>query len=299
MFLSVFPFLFTDDIIVVDQGFRDALNSFAENGYAVKAPIHKPAGLQLTTKEANETRLVTKIRYEVERANGMLKNIWKMFEQRWESLSLPNLMTDFSICAALYNRFYVNFEEDVEKSTALATKILTRVSLPNNLARIISSRSFDCAVKKRQYSTLNDFSLFPKLEMEDLMSIAFGTYQIFQAKLYTIQHLEQNGDFEVFLYDDKTMKKCFEKFPKSRLITINLKSRFVAKKCWNPYVLFNPFECGAPSILGYCCNCKVGNRTVGVCSHVMSLLFYLGFAHRQKKVLQKAVHLKYIFEANI
>ncbi|XP_028170363.1 uncharacterized protein LOC114360013 [Ostrinia furnacalis] len=32
------------------------------------------------------------------------------------------------------------------------------------------------------------------------------------------------------------------------------------------------------AIIGYCCNCIVGLRTVGCCSHVMSIVWYLAYA---------------------
>ncbi|CAF0859191.1 unnamed protein product, partial [Didymodactylos carnosus] len=37
-------------------------------------------------------------------------------------------------------------------------------------------------------------------------------------------------------------------------------------------------ECRKKTVSGYCCECPNGNRTVGCCSHVPSILWYLGLA---------------------
>lgn len=62
------------DIIFVDRGFRDCQTELMNMGFVVKMPVCQPSNIQLTTNEANNTRLVTKIRYKVEHLNGMMKN---------------------------------------------------------------------------------------------------------------------------------------------------------------------------------------------------------------------------------
>lgn len=59
------------DVFIVDRGFRDCVVNLMNRGFIVQMPAcsHKA---QLTTKESNETRLVTKVRYDVERVNGVI-----------------------------------------------------------------------------------------------------------------------------------------------------------------------------------------------------------------------------------
>lgn len=133
----------------MDQGFRDAKVNLQNNGYIVKAPYHQPSGVQLSTIEANQSRLVTKIRHHVEHANGFMKQIWKIFGLTWESLSIPHLMEDFKIGAALYNRFYVDYQENATESLDLASRMLARVQLQNHLSEVVRSKNFTAPLKKK------------------------------------------------------------------------------------------------------------------------------------------------------
>lgn len=242
----------------------------------------------------------TKVRYEVERANGRIKD-FKLFDKTWLSLDIPNLKTDFSVAAALHNRFrFKQEEEDINKSTNLAREMLFRVPLKNDLAQIVASKSFEDKLKKKNYSEMEDFSIFPQLNLQDLEDLAFGKYQIYQAKLYLIKHLEENSnEFVVFQFNRNTMENpCFTKFApsNSELVMCEISSRFVSNTLWRPYVLFIPSSNEKSSILAYSCNCKVGNRTVGMCSHVMCIIYYLGYAYNKQEVLKKAEHLKHVFD---
>lgn len=79
-----------------------------------------------------------------------------------------------------------------------------------------------------------------------------------------------------------------------------LRSRFVNSKSYRTYVLFNPNTEGRNAILGYYCDCKVGTRTVGCCSHVMTMLFYFGFVyHEGIQITQTAAHLDNVFRFNL
>lgn len=267
----------------------------------MEAPHHQPSGRQLSTREANESRLVTKVRYEVEHANGIMKEVWKIFGITWESLSVPHLMQDFIIGAALYNRFYIVQREDVARSEDLALRMLALLPKEIFLARIVKSKTFHTALQKKYYAEMENLQIFPKLEIQDLKDISFGVYQIYQSKCYIIQHLKQNCNrFIVYQFKDETIKRCFQTYIDSNpiLITMNLSSRFVSNSTWTPYVLFEPFASGKRAILEYCCNCKVGERTVGCCSHVMVILYYLGYSYKEEKNLKKAEHLKGIFQVN-
>jgi hypothetical protein len=42
-------------------------------------------------------------------------------------------------------------------------------------------------------------------------------------------------------------------------------------------IVYSPKICGVSAIRGWKCNCAVGNRKVGCCSHVACVIFYLSF----------------------
>lgn len=67
-------------MVIVDRGFRDAVTFMEENGLQVHMPFHLPRGKkQHSTTEANISRMVTKVRWVVESANGRLKQ-WRLLD---------------------------------------------------------------------------------------------------------------------------------------------------------------------------------------------------------------------------
>ena len=70
-----------NDLFVVDLGFRDAVDFLEVAGFRVEMPCYLSKGTkQHSTKEANTSRLVTKVRWVVESVNGMIKQ-WRMLNK--------------------------------------------------------------------------------------------------------------------------------------------------------------------------------------------------------------------------
>lgn len=287
--------LHTSDVVVLDRGFRDSIREFQSRGFIVKTPACQPVGKQLTVLEANRSRLVTRIRFDVERINGMIKSTFNIFSVVWESWNIPYLMNDLQIAAGILNKFFIKPKENKEASQNIARKMLSFVHTENALNKIIYGISFKSVISKKRYAELLVHSIFPSLSMNDLQQIAFGNYQIAQAKLYAWDHLKNNdGVFRAYTFEDEVIEKHFSNYiaDDPALITINIGSRFISGKQWKPFVLFSRVSSGYDAILGYCCNCKVGLRTVGCCSHVMTILYFLGYAQYNGNLKQKAKHLE-------
>ena len=70
---GVLDWLHDDDIIVVDRGFRDAVNTIRRFGFNVEMPDFLKGKKQLSCKEANHSRCVTKVRWIIE--SGMFHHI--------------------------------------------------------------------------------------------------------------------------------------------------------------------------------------------------------------------------------
>ena len=69
------------DVCIVDRGFRDVLDVFEDLGLEAKMPSFLRKGLsQHTAEEANQSRLVTKVRWAVEAYHGRMKN-WLFFDK--------------------------------------------------------------------------------------------------------------------------------------------------------------------------------------------------------------------------
>ena len=59
--------------LFLDRGFRDAKDVWESKGFTVLMPALKGKRNQLTTKEVNQSRFVTKIRWSVESVSGIIK----------------------------------------------------------------------------------------------------------------------------------------------------------------------------------------------------------------------------------
>lgn len=240
----IFRNMETADVVVLDRGFRDCVAQFQSRGFIVKTPACQPLGKQLETLEANQSRLVTKIRYDVERINGMIKATFKIFNGVWESLSVPHLIDDLKIAAALLNKFFIKPNEDVQKSEDLATKMLARVSVKNELSKIVNGRRFKSILTQKQFLDIDLRDIFPQLSMDDLKCIAFGEYQIQQAKLYSWDHFKSNnGSFKTTSFPNAICQELFKDYAsievEPALVMIDIASRFISGKMWRAFVLYN------------------------------------------------------------
>lgn len=284
------------DIEIVDRGFRDSVAELMNKGFVVKMPACSTKS-QLSTLEANLSRLVTRTRYDVERCNGVMKCTWKVFEIRAETYWVPHIMNDFQICAGLINRKQKLLVEP-DNIVDIAAQMMSRVQMRNVLRDVALSKDIEEQIKKRNYTAL-DNSIFPEMTMENLWSISFGNYQILKALLYLRAHLDSHDNqLDVFVFDDIFVSSKFEYLNDGRhtvLIMSELKSRFSSARTYRTLILFNPDESGSNTVLQRYCVCFVGSRTVGCCSHVMAILFFLGYAQYNGGVQMFCRHLKNVF----
>lgn len=95
------------DILNVDRGYRDATELLDRLGIIWKMPALLQQGRnQLTTEEANDSRLVTKTRWIIEARNGHIKLIFKFFQQIIPIPHLSNLGDFYRITGAIINRYH-------------------------------------------------------------------------------------------------------------------------------------------------------------------------------------------------
>jgi hypothetical protein len=116
--LDILNWLHKDDIIIVDRGFRDSISTIRSFGYETVMPSFLNRKKQFTTREANHTRLITKVRWVIESSivsiyrccfltllslvNGQIKQ-WKYFSQTIQNFSLPFISEYLNIVCALIN----------------------------------------------------------------------------------------------------------------------------------------------------------------------------------------------------
>ena len=90
-----------NDLCIVDRGFRDVVEFLEERGLCVQMPVYlKKGSKQLSTEDANTSRLITKIRWIVESINGRLKQ-WLFFEKVVSNHYIPHFGDFLRIIAAI------------------------------------------------------------------------------------------------------------------------------------------------------------------------------------------------------
>lgn len=159
----------------------------------MKIPVSEPSNKQLSRRDANESRFVTKARFDVERVNGLIENVYNLFSLVAETYAIPHLMTDYRIAAALVNK-YGKVKRDKQTDDEIATKMLNRLHVKNNLANFVNKKVIQNAIKTKKITAFIQTDEFPQLEQEDLFSISCGIYQIEQAKSYAFEHMKANND---------------------------------------------------------------------------------------------------------
>jgi hypothetical protein len=285
-----------DDVVLVDRDFRDVVDHLTTLGLDVRMPDLK-SGNQLTTEQANRTRLVTKCRYIVEARNGHLKLCFRHFDRVWPNQSIPHMMKDFRIACAILNVFHQTIESDVRDGLALATSMLDRFDEDNLLAKVTTALHLNRESSLDKWERIeesHEFVVdFPHLSEEDLRSITLGSYQLRQARSYYAEHIKTNGSYVV------DVCKHIGNLPLSShglsvgdpmLIRGRIQSRHRSSHRYFIYILIDRLvlkdeeKDGVDAVSGYCCSCPNGLRTVGCCAHVATVLWYLGFGRHQSEI---------------
>jgi hypothetical protein len=132
---------------------------------------------------------------------------------------------------------------------------------------------------------------FSELSSDDLRFLFLGTYKIKLARTYVEEHLNQEGDYIIELDDNRDdILRC----------TIQSRhSNAIMYKSWIQYSLS-----GDP-ITAWYCTCRGGSVTIGACSHIVSIVWYLSYArHHQfkpyegRRRIQQAITERLIEEAD-
>lgn len=286
--------LMPEDIMIVDRGFRNCETMLINLGFHVKKPASNDKG-KLSTKEANETRMVTRVRYNVERINGVMKIVWKIFSNVIDVYCIPKIMVEFEIGAALINR-KANFVQDTERSILMAQCMKIREKVSNVLSTIVEKKSFERLIRDESYDIFTDFQDCPRLSIGDLEMVSLGVYQVQQARCYLANHLDSHGNgLNIFRFFDEDVKyfcsSLINPDMHPLLLMADLKSRFASKTVHRTFVLLDQSGIGHNCVIAHSCSCKSGNRTVGCCSHIMSILYFIS----QDDIKEVSKHLNNVF----
>lgn len=289
------------DVILLDRGFRDCVNYLQSKQFVVKMPefITKGTHGQLTAKQGNKSRLVTKMRFAIEVANGRMKSKWHLFNKIIPSILTPLLMSDYKIGASLLNAFGKPIICDKEDFLNIGSRMINLVDKKNELTHIIHSKWFKRTQRLYFHSIEASQLIFPRLNREQLKNFSLGTYVIKQAISYTAEHIKLNGQFKISILPNEHVYHHFgnicamKKMNKPMFISAKIKSRFRGQKTHNSYILYDSSAVDIEKSLHYC-ECQHGQRTVGCCAHVMSVVWYFGYG-QYEIAIDPASHLNDFF----
>lgn len=204
------------DIFLADRGFRDVVEFLEgeENGFTVLTPTMKMDGNQLSTIDANQSRMVTKVRWVVEQAFGSFKKKFKFFAFPGHNGALAHDYELAQIGFALLNMFHQPILSDREY-VEVANIMRSRKNKKNQIAPLAKAYNLNmktaCFHKLDSTEAINEIvSIFPQLEMTDLHYLCCGSYQLKNAISYYAQHKRFNdGLFHVSLFDAPFKKKQY------------------------------------------------------------------------------------------
>ena len=288
------------DVFVLDRGFRNVKQALEEKNYVVKIPPHLVKGQkQLTTIQANQQRDCTAIRWIVEVVNRQLK-CNKYLASCNGVQAVPYLLEDTRIAAAIYNRFgsrIVAYHDDAR----VATTIRNRFYLENHLKTFVDQKNMTRL--RTMFRTMNgeDIPEFPEMNPVGLRTM-IGSYHLSLATSYYGDHIYQQEGYEIQILKDESFS--VEDFQQYRLeverplfLRIKLQSRFSRHKIYQAYLLCDTNKSGTDSIIGFCCQCLQGLRTVSPCAHVSSVIWFLGFGRNQEQIKTPSEFLNNHFPA--
>lgn len=286
-----------NDIFILDRGFRDAIGLLTSLVYKIYKPESLDSGEnQLSTIKANKSRLVTLCRWVIEIVNGRFKRDFKIFRIKYFNLAAKNLMDDFRIAGAITNNFHPAVIDRPDAQFIL-NRAQERLNMPNHLADHVIMHQLNR--RRANFVRINaqipQLNMFPTMEMSDLILFSLGTYQIKQARSYYGEHIRANGTFVVEVSDEFSVANVpgIQSSHETLLIRGRVRSRHHSNKIYYTYVLLknNQSNDWQDMICGYYCSCVIGKRTVGSCAHVMTLIWYLGWARHQENIAPPAQFL--------
>lgn len=286
------------DIFILDRGFRDVCGDLERCNYSAYMPETKDRGAdQLTTEQANRTRLVTLCRWVVEVINGRFKRDFKLFRQEYFNRALSHMFEDFQNAAALINAFQTPIQDSIHASS-FVNIINERFEIPNLLADYVIRHNINRqrASFERLSSDQPIFEDFPVFSEEDLILFALGTYQIKLARSYYAEHLIE-GLYNIEVYRERQISQLRDFIEEEDiwLLRVRIQSRHVRSRIYYSYIVINRQRQNREAIAHYYCSCLSGRRTIGCCAHVMCVVWYLAWArHQDEDILLPASELSAI-----
>ncbi|XP_061168242.1 uncharacterized protein LOC133177166 [Saccostrea echinata] len=264
---SIRSWLNEDDIFIVDRGFRDALPLLADLGIQAEMPFFLEAGQkQMSTEDANMSRLVTKVRWVVESSNARIKR-WRYLDRTLPTHQIPFIGDYIRIVCAVSNRFShpLSSSSSREEDDAEAAKMLHLSKQVNHLKAFIEEKGLQRKTAVWKPTSEVDLDSFPIFDVEELRNLTCGTYQLKLSSSYMQEHMD--GESDIYFHEED-----------NTLLRAKIQSRHTSSKKYQLWIRYSE-----STVESWYCTCRTGAQVVGMCSHIAAVAWYLsGARHREK-----------------
>ncbi|XP_053372628.1 uncharacterized protein LOC128546277 [Mercenaria mercenaria] len=243
-------------------GFSDSLSLLEDLGIRAEMPSFINKGQkQMPCEDANNSRFVTKIRWVVESANARIKS-WKYFNYVLPTNQIPYIGDYLRIVCALSNKYFQPLcsPHSEDGDTRLASRMLSLSSGGNTLKSYVEANNLER--RSALWKPVSDVVLdnFPRFTEEQLRSLTCGVYQLKMSSSYIQEHLDGNCDIQVHADDND-------------LLRVWIQSRHTSSRKYLLWIRYSLSD-----IIAWYCKCRAGERVVGMCSHIASVVWYLSYA---------------------
>lgn len=209
-------------------------------------------------------------RWVIESTNGRVKNVFPFFKHTIEGTYVPKIMRFNRIACAILNKYFPPLSTNKDFHDLISEVCKNHTDHTNKFKEEIESLGLKRMTTRWEKASESSVTEFPKLSMEDLKRITLGTYQIKIAEKYIESHMKEFSEFGIFIHRDT-----------EGIIRARIQSRFSRSKTHDAWVKFDKNASGYEAIKGLYCLCKVGERTLGCCSHLTAIVRYLGYDRHQ------------------
>ncbi|XP_050499079.1 uncharacterized protein LOC126879831 [Diabrotica virgifera virgifera] len=251
-------------------------------------PALKGKRKQLTSIEANESRMVTMVRWVVEAVHGVISQKYKLLHNQFDNKMIPNAALYCKIAGFLINTFGKRYVSEVSSKNEIIAQINKIKSLENTLLQECEENRWGRRKTLFQPLQSNDVLDFPEMTEQDLITFFTGTYQLKQSISYLAELITEDNKVDL-----QFLKETAD------IIKIQVRSRHIKAKTYNCYIHYQPHSIGTSGIKRHYCDCSNGARTIGCCSHVAAIIYYLSNARYLAKIVNPAKILTNIFDSNV
>lgn len=204
--------------------------------------------------------IIFQVRWVVEAANARIKR-WKYLDHILPTSQIPFIGDFVRIVCAVSNKYLppINATNNTEEDQLIAGRMLDRLSKANELQKYVEENNLDRRSVTKWFNVDDsDIKDFPILDDTTLRLLTLGTYQLKLSTSYIQEYI--GGDCDIQMFQES-----------HGLFRVKLQSRHVSSKAYFIWIQYDPDH-----IIAWYCKCRAGARTVGTCSHIAAVLWYLG-----------------------